>query len=179
MNDDSELAHAAVPPWGPQLYDELRRVADLLFSKERPDHTLQPTALVHEAFLRLEQSEAELPTKRSEALAYAAAVMRRLLVEHARKRATLKRGGDRERSPFVPSIAIAEASLPDVLTFNEAIDRLAERYPREARVVELRFFGGMTVEEVADLLDLPPRTVREDWRIAKARLMRVLDEVER
>jgi len=163
-------------PWGPAVYRELRRVADLLFVKERRDHTLQPTALVHEVFLRLDRHGVALPGRRCEALAYAATVMRNLLVEYARGRAAQIRGGDRARVPLGPEISIDDASVPDVLALHEAIARLAVSYPREARVVELRFFGGMSTDEIAEVIDRSPKTVRGDWRIAKARLARILDE---
>ena len=157
------------------MYRELHRIADLLFVGERSDHTLQPTALVHEVFLRLDHRRVALPRRRCEALAYAATVMRNLLVEHARKRAAAIRGGDRKRVPIGPEISIDDASVPDVLALHEAIERLAEDHPREARVVELRFFGGMSTDEIAELFERTPKTVRGDWRIAKARLTRILD----
>ena len=157
--------------WGPVLYRELHRIADLLFVGERSDHTLQPTALVHEVFLRLDHRRVALPRRRCEALAYAATVMRNLLVEHARKRAAAIRGGDRKRVPIGPEISIDDASVPDVLALHEAIERLAEDHPREARVVELRFFGGLGVDDTARMLEISPATVKREWDSARAWLL--------
>jgi len=155
------------------VYEELRRLAGHYLSQERPDHTLQPTALVHEAYLRLVGQERVNWQSRSHFLGVAAQMMRRILVDYARARQTDKRGGqeievslEKELECFSP-----ERSR-DLVALDEALARLAELSPRQAQIVELRFFGGLTVEETAEVLGIAPTTVKRDWTAARAWLHR-------
>jgi RNA polymerase sigma factor (TIGR02999 family) len=148
-----------------QTYEELKRVAQRLLRHERRDHTLQPTALVHEAYLHVAKQRASLD--RNGFLALAAPLMRRILVDHARRRLREKRGGGKQR------LTLSEAT---VLGFPGALGRMEEEYGRAAKVVELRFFGGLCIEEVAAALGVSPRTVNDDWRFARAWLRRRLAE---
>lgn len=159
----------------PQLYEQLRALAQRQMGRERAGHTLQPTALAHEAFLRLADGT-EVPwADRAHLLGVAAHVLRQILVEHARSRGRQKRGGDRHRVTLQAELlAAAEDRALDTLTLDEALERLAALHERQARVVELRFFGGLDVEEVAEVLGVSPRTVKGDWRLARAWLRREL-----
>jgi RNA polymerase sigma factor (TIGR02999 family) len=154
----------------PQIYDELRALAAQHLRKERQGHTLQATALVHEAFLRLSGRERVHVQARVQFLAVAAQAMRRVLVDHARRRQAEKRGGP--ESP-VPITDVAEAELAaspgvDLLDVDDALVRLAALDPRQAQVVELRFFAGMEVEEIAAALEISVSTVQREWRMARA-----------
>jgi RNA polymerase sigma factor (TIGR02999 family) len=157
----------------PLLYAELRTVAQRYMRRERPDHTLQPTALVHEAFLRLVGGSPGAFEDRGHFLRAAAQAMRRVLVDHARARNASKRGGAL-RVTFDEGAA-AEQPV-DILVLDDALDRLAAAEPRWARVVELRFFAGLEVPEVAEVLGTSTATVKRDWRFARAWLARELDE---
>ncbi len=158
----------------PVLYDELRALAAGHLRRERPDHTLQTTALVHEAYLKLiDQNRAEWQD-RNHFFAIAATVMRRILINHAKSRGRLKRGGDRARIPLDQAPAIDGTPHPDLLALDDAMTRLATMSERQARVVELRYFGGLSVEEVGQVLDTSPATVKRDWTLAKAWLHREL-----
>jgi RNA polymerase sigma factor (TIGR02999 family) len=164
----------------PLVYDELRALAQRQLRQERPDHTLQPTALVHEAYLRLIGGSEVQPEDRNHFFALAAQAIRRVLVDHARARGRCKRGGGRARVPLeeiAPPMAPPDTDL-DLLALDEALSRLAEVHPRCARVVELRYFGGCTKEEVAQLLDVSSGTVERDWRIARGWLFRALSSDE-
>ena len=160
----------------PLIYPELRRIAGRQLRHERADHTLQPTALVHEVFLHLVDQRRASWNNRAHFFAVAAQVMRRILVDHARSRETLKRGG------AVTTVTLeadgADVSVDpvaaEVLAVDEALRRLAAQDPDQARVVELRFFGGLSVEETAHVMDRSARTVKRDWRMAKAWLFREL-----
>lgn len=158
----------------PLVYDELRQLARAQLRRERPDHTLQPTALVHEAFLRLAGQREAAGANRSQFFSLAARLMRRVLVDHARARQAAKRGGPAARL----SLAGLEIEIPemavDFLDLDRALDRLAAAFERPARIVELRFFGGLEVEEVAALLAVSERTVKRDWSFARAWLLREL-----
>jgi RNA polymerase sigma factor (TIGR02999 family) len=151
------------------IYAELRRLAGGLMRHERPGHTLQPSALVHEALLRLLGGDAlaELPDRRH-LFAAASRAMRQVLVDHARRRRTSKREGGRARVPLDEALAGLAEQHFDVLALHEALDRLAGEHPRPAQVVDLRFFGGLTVPEVAELLAVSNTTVEADWRFARA-----------
>lgn len=155
----------------PLVYDELRKLAGGYMSRERPGHTLQPTALVNEAWLKLaDQSRVEWKG-RAHFFGIAAQAMRRILVDHHRRRSAARRAGQ-----AVTLIDAAE-TFDDPLDFiilDDALDKLAELDPRAARIVELRFFGGLTVEETAEVLDVSVPTVKRDWRMAKAWLYRRL-----
>jgi RNA polymerase sigma factor (TIGR02999 family) len=151
------------------IYAELRRIAGGLMHHERPGHTLQPSALVHEALLRLLDGDAlaEVPSRRY-LFAAAAQAMRQVLVDHARRRHARKRQGNRVRVPLDQVLAgFAEQGL-DVIALHEALERLAEEHPRPAQVVTLRFFGGLSVPEVAESLAVSDTTIESDWRFARA-----------
>jgi RNA polymerase sigma factor (TIGR02999 family) len=153
----------------PVVYDELRKLAAHYLSKERPDHTLQPTALVHEAYLRLAGIRDMELRNRAHFYGAAAQVMRRVLVDHARQRRALKRGGP--ASPVVPFDeaidTVIEAGV-DFLALDEALAALEQISPARARVVELRYFGGLSVEETAEYLGVAPATVKRHWAFARA-----------
>lgn len=158
----------------PQVYDELRRVAAAKMARESANQTLQPTALVHEAWLRLNREENAAWQSRGHFFSAAAEAMRRILIERARRKARPKHGGGRERVDFenfeLPT------STPDekVLLVNEALGRLETEDPEKARVVVMKFFGGLTNQEVADILGVTDRTVERQWAFAKARLYRLI-----
>ena len=161
----------------PLVYDELRRLARGYMSRETPGHTLQPTALVNEAYLRLVDSSQISWQGRTHFFAVGARVMRRLLIDHARGRRRQKRGADWHRVTFseaLPHQSANDLDLDQVLGLNDALDRLAELDERQASVVELRFFGGLTVPEVAHVLGVSQRTVEGDWTHARAWLKREL-----
>jgi len=152
----------------PLVYDELRKLAAAYLGRERPEHTLQPTALVHEAFLRLVDAEGLEPRDQAHFLAIAANVMRRVLVEHARAKATEKRGGNARRITLQSGVAAAFGDEVDFLALEEALVALAALDARQARVVEMRFFGGLSVEETAEVLGVSKRSVEADWTLARA-----------
>lgn len=162
----------------PLLYAELRRLAGLQLSRERSGHTLQPTALVHEAWLQLVAQEARDYENRRHFLALAATAMRRVLRHHAERRAADKRGGGEQRLDLADIASVLEAPSADFLGLDAALDRLARMDPRAARIVELRFFGGLTIEEVAEVLETSSRTVEREWRVARAWLRRELEALE-
>jgi RNA polymerase sigma factor (TIGR02999 family) len=161
--DQRALAHLM-----PQVYDELRRIARRSLQHERPDHTLQTTALVHEAYLRLVDQRKVNIQHRGHFFGVAAQVMRRILVDHARSHVADKRGGGAEKIALDDNAAIAPPIDLDFVALDASLDRLAAVDPRQGRIVELRFFGGMTIEETAAVLDLSPATVKNEWRLAKA-----------
>jgi RNA polymerase sigma-70 factor, ECF subfamily len=166
----------------PLIYDELRRLAQHYLRGERPGHTLQATALVHEAYVRLVGSEVGPWQNRAHFFAAAATAIRRILVQHARASASLKRGGDRSRVALdverLPSHEPIDAN-EQILAVDEALARLAAIDPQKARLVELRFFSGMTTEEMSESLGVSPRTVAREWDLAKAWLSRELMESRR
>ena len=156
------------------VYDELRRLAASALRRERPDHTLQPTALVHEAYLRLADEPDARWENRAHFLAVAAQAMRRILVDHARGRNAQKRGSGEVLRPLdgIDVEAFSAGPAIDLLALDEALARLALLDARQARVVELRFFGGLTVEETAAVTGLSDRTVKREWQMARAWLRR-------
>ena len=158
----------------PLVYDELHRLASGYLARERPDHTLQPTALVHEAFLRLINQREVDWRNRAQFLGVAAGLMRRILVNHARDRAAAKRGGERERVSL--SLVEVPSGGPDVdlIALEDALERLAKLDERKAKVVELRFFGGLSSEEVAEVLGVSRATVEREWSFARAWLFDAL-----
>ena len=158
----------------PLVHDELRRLARAYMAKERAGHTLQPTALVNEAYLRLINVHQIQWQNRAHFIAMAARTMRRILVDSARARGNEKRGGGIEKVPLDDVALELAASATDVLRVDEALQALAAIYPRQHDVVELRFFGGLTVEETAEVLGISPDTVKRDWRFAKLWLVREL-----
>ena len=150
------------------VYPELRKIAGRYLKGERAGHTLQPTALVNEAYLQLAGQMDKDWQNRSHFYAVAAQLMRRILVDYARERKALKRDGGRHKVELTDALAVSEDRLDEVLSIDEALTRLAEFDPRRGKVVELRFFGGLTEDEVADVLQVAPRTVKRDWNVAKA-----------
>lgn len=162
----------------PLVYDELRGLAALYMRNEQGDHELQPTALVHEIYLRLASSETSPWKTKSEFIAIAATAMRRVLVEHARKRDAAKRGGGQRPLSIdtrSSGLGITAASPDiDVIVLHEALQRLEVLHPRQGRLVELRIFGGLPVEEAATLMSVAASTAYKDWEMARAWLLREL-----
>jgi len=156
----------------PLVYDHLRAIARRYMSRERSDHTLQSTALVHEAYLQLvDQTRVEWQN-RAHFFAVASIAMRRALVRSAERRRAQKRGGDRERVPLEDHLVVGATPDVDLIALDEALDRLAAREARLGRVVEMRYFGGMSGSEIAEVLVVDERTVQRDWPLAKAYLLR-------
>jgi RNA polymerase sigma-70 factor, ECF subfamily len=152
----------------PLVYDELHRVAEHHLRLERPNHTLQPTALVHEAYLKLvAQRDADWQNK-THFCAVASQVMRRILVDYARGRLRAKRGGNSPKLPLEEAFVVAPDRCDELVALDEALERLAALDARQSRVVELRFFGGLTVDETATVLGISPKTVKREWSTAKA-----------
>ena len=164
LDGDEQAANRVMPV----LYDELHDIAERHLRRERASHTLQPTALVNEAFMRLQALREIHWKERSHFLAVASNMIRRVLVDHARVRQS------RKRSPVGTRVDLADLTTQstdkevDVLALNDALDRLGQMDSRQSQIVELRFFGGLSVPEVADLLNISPRTVKNDWSIARA-----------
>jgi RNA polymerase sigma-70 factor (ECF subfamily) len=159
----------------PLVHDELRRLARRYMRRERVDHTLQTTALVNEAYLRMIAVGQVDWQNRAHFFAIAARVMRRILVDSARRRRAPQRGGTLQHMPLDEALVPATARQPDLVALDDALQRLESAYPRKSRVVELRYFGGMKLEEVATLLGVSRDTVKRDWRFAKLWLLRELD----
>ena len=151
----------------PLVYDELRRLARAFLARERSDHTLQATALVHEAYLRLIDQRRVDWMNRAQLVGVAAVMMRRILVNHARGRAADKRGGDAVRVSLTLA-DIGEAPSVDLIALNSALDALAAIDARKSRIVELKFFGGLTTAEMAEVLELSPATIEREWSFARA-----------
>jgi RNA polymerase sigma factor (TIGR02999 family) len=169
---------AALDRLTPLVYDEIRRIAHRYVQRERADHTLQTTALVNEAYLRLAGSTNISWQNRAHFFAVTAQVMRRILIDHARRRQYVKHGGDAQRIPFDSAIAetaMSAARAVELLALNEGLDELAKLDPRKSHVVELRYFGGLNIDETANVLDVSPMTVRRDWRAAKAFLFKAVN----
>jgi RNA polymerase sigma-70 factor, ECF subfamily len=152
----------------PLVYSELRRVARRYMRSERPDHTLEPTALVHEAYLRLVGQREINWQNRAHFFGVAAQLMRRILVDHARARKAEKRGGHEPRLALDEGLAFTEEKSAELLALDEALTRLSQRDPRLGRAVELRFFAGLSEEEAAEVLGISTRTVKRDWQTARA-----------
>lgn len=150
------------------VYPELRRIAGRCLSREPTYHTLQPTALVNEAYMQLAGQFDKNWHNRSHFFAVAAMVMRRILVDYARTKRAAKREGGRQKLELTDELAVTDDKLDEILSIDAALDRLAEFDPRGSRVVVLRFFGGMSEDEVAHVLQVAPRTIRRDWNAAKA-----------
>jgi len=158
----------------PMIYSELRRLADSYMRRERPDHTLQPTALIHEAYMRLIQQGQPEWRSRSHFFRFAAHLMRQILVDHARARRAEKRGANAERIPLEQAEIAVESEAADVVALDEALVRLASFDQRKAQILELKYFGGMTEEEVAEALGISVRTLGRELRLAKAWLSQAL-----
>jgi RNA polymerase sigma-70 factor, ECF subfamily len=152
----------------PLVYAELRRLAASYMRRERSDHTLQPTALVHEAYLKLVQQRSVDWQSRAHFFGIAAQVMRRILVDHARGHLREKRGGGQRPVAMDEALVFAPEQSDELLKLDQALERLTKLDPRQGKIVELRFFGGLTVEQTADLLGISPKTVKRDWSMAKA-----------
>ena len=153
----------------PLVLHELRTLAKLQLRNERPDHTLQPTALVNEAYIRLVSDQARDWQSRAHFIGVSASVMRRILVDHARRKHALKRGNLSRSVVDIEHYAVlSDQQTEDLLALNRALDRLEEMSPRQRRVVELRYFGGLSLEETSEVLSVSPITVKRDWLAAKA-----------
>jgi len=171
---DLEAREALIP----LVYDELRRLAASCLRRERPDHTLQPTALVNEAYLRLVEERNVNWQSRSHFFGVSAKLMRRILVDHARAHLAEKRGSGMPNVGLTEAIAMSKERPAELLALDESLTRLAEFDPQQALIVELRIFAGLTVEEAARLLNISPATVKRDWSVAKAWLLREVQKAE-
>ena len=158
----------------PIVYAELRRLAASYLRRERPGHTLQPTALVHEAYVRLMDQRQIDWSNRAQFMGLAAVMMRRVLVNHARDRVADKRGGGAEHVPLTLAGEGIGAEEVNLLDLHDALNRLTESDPRKGRIVELKFFGGLTTEEIAEMLNVSVATVERDWKFARAWLYRAV-----
>jgi RNA polymerase sigma factor (TIGR02999 family) len=158
----------------PLVYDELRKLARRSMRRERPDHTLQTTALVNEAYIRLAGQREVKWRERAHFFAIAAEMMRRILVDHARRRQYGKRGGGVVHAELDDALHVADERSAEVVAVDDALKRLADLDPRQGRIVEMRYFGGLTNEEIAAVLDISPATVKREWSSAKAWLAREL-----
>jgi RNA polymerase sigma-70 factor, ECF subfamily len=163
----------------PLVYDELRRQAAAYMRRERPGHTIQATALVHEAYLRLMKEPNTRWQNRAHFCAIAAHSMRQILVERARARHRLKRAGDQQRITLSDAMTAPASDAVDVEALDEALTRLAAMDPDLARLVEMRFFGGLTIGETADVMGVSPATVKRSWATARAWLRRELQDGQR
>jgi len=170
-NDGDERALEKLVPL---VYEELRRLARRRMRLERPDHTLQTTALINEAYVRLVDVHNVHWQNRAHFFALCARLMRRILVDYARGRRYAKRGGGAQPISLDQSVPVAPERSPDLVAVDDALHALAEVDARKAQVVELRFFGGLTAEETAEVLKVSPETVRRDWKLAKVWLLREL-----
>ncbi len=159
----------------PLVYDELHRQAERMMRRERHHHTLQPTALVHETFLCLIDQNRVQWQNRAQFFGVAARMMRRIVLKYARSYNTDKRGGKTIRVPFEESLTRAAMRAPELVALDEALNRLAALDPRQSQIVELRYFGGLTIEEVAECVKLSSATVKREARIARAWLQREMD----
>ena len=159
----------------PMVYDELRRLASSYLRKERNNHTLQPTALVHEAYLRLMgQSEIEWQN-RAHFFGVSARLMREILIDHARSKNRQKRGGEFQTQILLDdAVSFSKDVQLDVIAVDEALTKLEKLDERQARIVEMKFFGGLTIEEVAEVLEISPATVKREWSTAKLLLYKML-----
>jgi RNA polymerase sigma factor (TIGR02999 family) len=163
----------------PLVYDELHRLAGAYLRRERGEHTLQPTALVNEAYLKLVRQRNIQWQNRAQFFGVAAQLMRRILVDHARANYADKRGGDRVNVSLKNIGAFGTQPTTDVLALHDVLNRLAEIDPDQSRIVELRFFGGLTIEETAEVMQVSHSTVEREWKIAKAWLKRELTRTEK
>jgi RNA polymerase sigma-70 factor (ECF subfamily) len=168
----SQGEQAALEKLAPLVYAELRRIAHRYMNRERRGHTLQTTELVNEAYLRLIDASQVRWQDRAHFFAISAQLMRRILVDFARSRGYIKRGGGAHRATFDEALLVSPAPGPDLVALDDALKALAVKDARKCRVVELRFFGGLSVEETAEVLKVSPETVHRDWRLAKAWLAR-------
>ena len=174
--DWSKGDQAALDRLMPLVYSELRRLAANYLRRERQGHTLQPTALVNEAYLRLVDQKNAKWQNRAQFFGISAQLMRRILVDHARGRQAAKRGGsEQQRLSITSAEKVLKDSGIDLLALNEALDELAKMDPQQSRIVELKFFGGLSIEETAEVLGVGHATVERDWKMARAWLRRQLE----
>ena len=167
---------AAMEKLMPLVYSELRRLATNYLRRERAGHTLQPTALVNEAYLKLVDQRNAKWQNRAHFFGIAAQLMRRILVDHARQRQAVKRGGaDQHRLSITSAETVIKQPEIDLLSLNEAMDELAQMDPQQSRIVELKFFGGLSIEEIAEVLSIGHATVERDWKMARAWLRKQLE----
>jgi len=152
----------------PLVYNELRKLAAGYMRRERMDHTLQPTALVNEAYLKLVEQRSVNWQSRAHFFGIAAQLMRRILVDHARGHLRDKRGGGVIPVPLDEALVFAPEQSSELVKLDQSLERLAKLDPRQSKIVELRFFGGLTVEQTAEVLGISPKTVKRDWSVAKA-----------
>ena len=187
MSDDSENVTQLLQDWSkgnqqaleellPLIYDELRHLAHNFLYSERPGHTLQTTALAHEAYLKLIDQKRVDWQNRAHFFAIAAQAMRRILIDSARRRAAQKRGSAGEKVSLAEVSDISTDSHTDLLALDEALNRLAAMDPDQSRIIELRYFGGLTIEETAEVMKTSPATVKRDWQMARAWLHQELSE---
>ncbi len=160
----------------PLVYDELRKIAAQYLRKERKEHTLQPTELAHEAYLKLIDISNVDWQDRAHFFAVSAQVIRNILVDHARAKATNKRGGDFQRIVLDENVSFSDEQDLDLLALDEALKQLATFDEQQSKIVELRFFGGLTIEETAEVLNLSPATIKREWTLAKAWLHKTLSD---
>jgi RNA polymerase sigma-70 factor, ECF subfamily len=160
----------------PLIYNELRAIARNYMRRERPDHTLQATVLVHEAFLQLVGDSKIEWQNRAHFFALASRVMRRILIDHARAAHAQKRPGARQKVELESALAFVEAQSADLLALDEALKRLEAWDPRQSRIVEMRFFAGLSFEEIAEVLGISERTAKKDWMMARTWLYRELSK---
>ena len=172
MTDPSSRGDASV--WRQSIYDQLHQLAEKALAGETPGHSLQPTLLVNDAYVRLLEQQNIDPADRSLVMAAGATIIRRLLVDYARQRKAQKRGGVQGRGGPLHISVSDDANCLDVLELNDCLETLAKEAPRAAQIVELKFFGGLTGEEISSQLGVSLRTVNNDWRFAKAWLYREL-----
>jgi RNA polymerase sigma-70 factor (ECF subfamily) len=168
LSEMAEGSESAAEKLVPIVYEELKQLARRYMRRERVDHTLQTTALVHEAFMKLVGQESVKWQGRSHFFAVAAQIMRRILCDHARRNLRLKRGGAHQILPLDEALAFTPQHSNELLKLDAALDRLAKLDARQSRIVELRFFAGLTVEETAEFLGISPKTVKRDWAVARA-----------
>src|SRR5579862_1740418 len=159
----------------PVLYDELRKLARHFLAGERPDHTLQPTALVHEAYMRLVDQHSVDWKNRAHFLGVAASMMRRILINHARAGQAAKREGFTQALALEDALGVFIHPQVDLLELNAALQQLSDLDPQQARVVELRYFGGLTIEETAEVLGISPATVKREWGTARLWLLQKIE----
>ena len=166
---------SALDEMTPVLYEELRRLARYFLAAERPDHTLQPTALVHEAYLRLVEQHAVDWRNRAHFLGVAAGMMRRILINHAEAHRAEKRGGGAERLALEDALGVFAMPRVDVLELHRSLERLTLLDAQQGRVVELRYFGGLSIEETAEVLGVSAATVKREWSTARLWLVRQME----
>jgi RNA polymerase sigma-70 factor, ECF subfamily len=174
LQDSSKGDKQALDALMPAVYNELRRLAESYLQRERADHTLQATALVHEAYMRLIDQRNVNWQNRAQFFGLAAKMMRRILVTHAEAHHAVKRGGHAQKLSLDDAVSFFEEENVDLLALNEALARLSELDQRQSEIVELRFFGGLTNEEVGEALHVSPATVKREWNMAKTWLFREL-----